>query len=278
MPAVSVSSVFFDGFPAAPRIKLKAKSAIVMNDGQRQDPVRKKSRQAHAAGFPDEDSIPLPCTRGNPKGKINPADRVKISVNAQITGGSSMYLVDETEISIEDLIKGMAIISANDACVAVAEHLGGSVNNFVKMMNTKARALEMKHSHFINPNGLPAKGQVSTARDILKLSRAYIRNFPEALRLHSMQEYTYTKGITQHNNNSLLKQSADVDGLKTGFVRAAGFHLVATAKRGNTRLIAVVMGEKNPKIRARETAKLLEQGFRMIGGKGKKSPSLKKIS
>jgi len=185
-----------------------------------------------------------------------------------------MYLVDETEAALEDLIKGMAIVSANDASIAIAEHIGGSVNGFVKMMNTKARELGMKHSHFINPNGLPAKGQVTTARDILILSHAYIRDFPEALQLHSMQEYTY-HDITQHNNNTLLKQHEDVDGLKTGFVRASGFHLVATAKRGNTRLIAVVMGERNPKIREREAVKLLEKGFRMTSVKGKASLSSK---
>jgi D-alanyl-D-alanine carboxypeptidase (penicillin-binding protein 5/6) len=129
------------------------------------------------------------------------------------------------------------------------------------MMNAKARELVMKHSRFINPHGLPAAGQISTARDILTLSRAYIRDFPEALHIHSMQEYKY-RDITQQNSNTLIKQQSDVDGLKTGFVRTAGFHLVATAKRENIRLIAVVMGEKNMKIREKETIQLLEEGFR----------------
>jgi D-alanyl-D-alanine carboxypeptidase (penicillin-binding protein 5/6) len=188
-----------------------------------------------------------------------------------------MYLVDENEAVLDDLIKGMAVVSANDASVVIAEHLGGSINGFVKMMNAKAKVLDMKRSHFVNPNGLPARGQVTTARDILKLSRAYIRDFPEALQIHSMQEYTFAN-ITQRNSNTLLRQCEDVDGLKTGFVRAAGFHLVATAKRGDTRLIAVVMGEKNPRIRARDTTKLLEQGFRMVAGKGKTAVSLKSRS
>ena len=211
------------------------------------------------------------------QGKIQSTDRVKISANAQITGGSSMYLVDETEVVLDDLIKGMAVVSANDASVAVAEHLGGSTDNFVRMMNAKAKALGMKRSHFVNPNGLPARGQVTTARDILKLSRAYIRNFPEALQIHSMQEYTFTN-ITQRNSNTLLRQCEDVDGLKTGFVRAAGFHLIATAKRGDTRLIAVVMGEKNPKIRTRDTTRLLEHGFRMVAEKEKASVSIRSRS
>jgi D-alanyl-D-alanine carboxypeptidase (penicillin-binding protein 5/6) len=266
---------FFDGqLSAAPRIKLKAKSAILINDS---------SGKVLYAKNPDRPMQPASLTKilslylvheAIAQGKINPADRVKISVDAQITGGSSMYLVDQTEVVLDDLIKGIAVVSANDASVAVAEYLGGSIDNFVKMMNTKAKALNMKRSHFVNPNGLPAKGQVTTARDILKLSRAYIRDFPEALQIHSMQDYTFAS-ITQRNSNTLLGQCEDVDGLKTGFVRAAGFHLVATAKRGDTRLIAVVMGEKNPGIRTRDTTRLLEQGFRMVAGKGKASVSIR---
>jgi len=269
---------FFDGeLSAASRIKLKAKSAILIDDN---------SGAILYAKNPDWPMQPASLTKilslylvneAIMEGKIHPADMVKISVNAQITGGSSMYLVDETEVPLIDLMKGMAVVSANDASVAVAEHLGGSINSFVRMMNAKAKALNMKRSHFVNPNGLPAKGQVTTARDILKLSRAYIRDFPQALQIHSMQEYTFAN-ITQRNNNTLLTQCEDVDGLKTGFVRAAGFHLVATAKRGETRLIAVVMGEKNPRIRTQDATRLLEQGFRMVAGKGKVSSSMKSRS
>jgi len=187
-------------------------------------------------------------------------DSIKISVDAQLTGGSSMYLVDDKEAVLDELIKGIAIVSANDASVAVAEHLGGTSEKFVEIMNAKARELGMKHSRFINPHGLPAPGQVSTARDILMLSRAYIRDFPEVLRIHSIPKYTY-RDITQQNSNTLIMHNSDVDGLKTGFVRASGFHLVATAKRENIRLIAVVMGEKNIKIREKETMQLLEDGF-----------------
>lgn len=269
------SFFFFEGdLSAATRIKLKAKSAILINAG---------TGKVLYAKNPDRPMQPASLTKilslylvqeALTEGRIQSTDRVKISINAQITGGSSMYLVDETEVVLDDLIKGIAVVSANDASVAVAEHLGGSIDSFVRMMNAKAKALGMKRSHFVNPNGLPASGQVSTARDILKLSRSYIRNFPEALQIHSMQEYTFAN-ITQRNSNTLLGQCEDVDGLKTGFVSAAGFHLVATAKRGDTRLIAVVMGEKNPKIRARDTTKLLEQGFLMVAAKRKTAVSLK---
>ena len=275
---VVASFFFFDGeLSAAPRIKLKAKSAMLINAS---------TGKVLYAKNPDRPMQPASLTKiltlylvheAITQGKIHPTDRVKISTNAQITGGSSMYLVDQTEVVLDDLIKGIAVVSANDASIAVAEHLGGSIDSFVRMMNAKAKVLNMKRSHFVNPNGLPARGQVSTARDILKLSRAYIRDFPEALQIHSMQEYTFAN-ITQKNSNTLLGQSEDVDGLKTGFVRAAGFHLVATAKRGDTRLIAVVMGEKNPKIRTRDTTRLLEQGFRMVARKGKAAVSIRSPS
>jgi len=261
---------------AAPSSKIKAKSAIVMNaDSGRILYAKNPDKLMQPASLTKILSLYLVHEAIN-AGKIKPTDRVKISVDAQLTGGSSMYLVDDNETALEDLIKGMAVVSANDASVAVAEHLGGNIEKFVEMMNDKARELGMKRSRFINPHGLPAEGQVSTARDMLKLSRAYIRDFPGALNIHSMREYTY-RDITQQNNNTLLTQCTDVDGLKTGFVRAAGFHLVATAKRENTRLIVVVMGEKSIKIREREALRLLEKGFRKSLKKRKSVPKQRKL-
>jgi len=253
---------------AAPHVKLRAQSAIVMNAGNGKILYAKNpDRPMQPASLTKILSLYLVHEAIN-EGKIFPSDRVKISVDAQLTDGSSMFLVTETEVELEELIKGMAVVSANDASVAVAEHVGGSVECFVKMMNEKARKLGMRHSRFKNPNGLPAEGQVSTARDIIRLARAYIRDFPEALHLHSMQHYTFRE-VTQENLNSLLKERSDVDGLKTGFVRSAGYHLIVTATRDDTRLIVVVMGEKNPKLRARDASRLLEAGFRMTGRRAK---------
>jgi D-alanyl-D-alanine carboxypeptidase (penicillin-binding protein 5/6) len=121
----------------------------------------------------------------------------------------------------------------------------------------------MFNSSFKNPNGLPAKGQFTTARDMLILAYKYLQRFPEAINLHSVQRYTY-RNITQRNRNTLLRNYPDADGLKTGWVAQAGYHIIATAKRDNTRLIAVVMGAKSPDIRSREAKKLLDKGFRMI--------------
>ena len=196
-------------------------------------------------------------------GKVRPTDPVKISRKAGRTGGSKMFIQAGSEIPLEELLKGMAVVSANDASVAVAEYIGGNVEEFVEQMNRKARELGMSRSFFKNPNGLPAWGQFTTARDMMILASDYLQRFPESLDLHSQQYYTY-HDITQRNRNSLLRQYPNADGLKTGWVVKAGYHIVATAKRGNTRLIAVVMGAKTPAIRARETEKLLDEGFRMV--------------
>ena len=196
-------------------------------------------------------------------GKVRPTDPVKISRKAGRTGGSKMFIQAGSEIPLEELLKGMAVVSANDASVAVAEYIGGNVEGFVERMNRKAHELGMSRSVFKNPNGLPARGQFTTARDMMILASDYLRRFPESLDLHSQQYYTY-HDITQRNRNSLLRHYPNADGLKTGWVVKAGYHIVATANRGNTRLIAVVMGAKTPAIRARETEKLLDEGFRMV--------------
>ncbi|MHB8772317.1 MAG: D-alanyl-D-alanine carboxypeptidase family protein [Syntrophales bacterium] len=196
------------------------------------------------------------------QGEVHPQDTVRISRKAGRTGGSKMFLQAGSALPLEELLKGMAVVSANDASVAVAEYIGGGTEEFVERMNQKARELGMANSSFKNPNGLPAKGQFTTARDILTLARAYLRNFPESLSIHSQQYYTYRQ-ITQHNRNTLLSRYPNADGLKTGWVHQAGYHIVATAKRGDTRLIAVVMGAKNPRIRSREAEWLLDEGFRM---------------
>jgi D-alanyl-D-alanine carboxypeptidase (penicillin-binding protein 5/6) len=153
------------------------------------------------------------------------------------------------------------VVSGNDACVAVAEHLYGSTEAFVEAMNRKAAELGMSKSHFMNPHGLPAEGQLTTARDMATLAVAYLRRFPECLKYHSIKEYTYNN-INQYNRNRLLLKDPSVDGLKTGFVAAAGYHLAATAQREGMRLLSVVMGAATPAVRERESLKLLNYGYR----------------
>jgi D-alanyl-D-alanine carboxypeptidase (penicillin-binding protein 5/6) len=206
------------------------------------------------------------------EGTVHLQDRVRISRKAGRTGGSRMFLEPGSEVTLDELIKGVAIISANDAAVALAEHITGDLHNFVYSMNLKAWKLGMLRSRFKNPHGLPARGQVTTARDIAVLSRDYLGRFPQALSIHSTKSYTY-HDITQSNRNLLLKHYPGTDGIKTGFVSASGYNLAATAVRGNTRLIAVVLGSRTPAIRLRETTRLLNQCFSKVQREAATAPS-----
>ena len=205
------------------------------------------------------------------EGKARFEDPVKVSKKAWRTGGSRMFIDPGSEVRLDELIRGMSVVSANDASVALAEHVEGSEEAFVRKMNLKARQLGMSRSAFRNPHGLPAKGQRTTARDMAKLSRDYIRRFPQSLQIHAMQSYTY-HNITQYNHNLLLRRYPNTDGLKTGYVHAAGYHIIATARQGETRLIALVMGARTPGIRLRETVKLLDQGFARVSRQASVAP------
>lgn len=193
-------------------------------------------------------------------GRAKLSDEVFISQKAWKTGGSQMFIEVNNKVPLEALIKGIAVVSGNDACVAVAEHLYGSTENFVNVMNETAQKLGMKNSFFKNPHGLPDPQQYTTPYDMALLARHYIQDFPDALQYHSMLEFTYG-GITQYNRNRLLRKDESVDGLKTGYIADSGYHLLATAKRGQRRLIAVVMGANNPNVREQEARKLLNYGY-----------------
>jgi len=198
---------------------------------------------------------------GLKSGAIKLKDMVTISEHAWSMGGSQMYLKVGTQEPLDVLLKGIAVVSANDACVAVAEHMSGKVEVFVEEMNRKARELGLTHTTFVNAHGLPADGQFTSARDMAILAFHYIKDYPQVLNLHSMQEFTYNN-ITQRNRNGLLKMNVGVDGLKTGYIKTSGYHLLATAQREGRRLIAVVMGTEKPKIREAEALNLLNYGFR----------------
>jgi serine-type D-Ala-D-Ala carboxypeptidase (penicillin-binding protein 5/6) len=177
------------------------------------------------------------------------------------TDSSKMFIKVGERVKVEDLMKGVAIASGNDACIALAEHLSGSEETFASKMNEKAKLLGLKDSQFRNSDGMPADGQYITAMDMAILSRRYIEDHPEALSFHSTTEFEYN-GIRQGNRNTLLQKNIGVDGLKTGHIKESGYHLVATAKRDGQRMIAVVMGCDKVKKRAPEAQKLLEYGFK----------------
>lgn len=194
------------------------------------------------------------------------SDRVTVSPFAAHTGGSKMFLKSGEQVTVEDLTKGMVIVSGNDATVALAEFLAGSEDAFVGLMNQTAQQLGMKDTHFVNANGLSDPQQYSSAYDLAVLSRALIMNYPDEFALHS-QKYFIWNGIRQHNRNRLLWTNPKVDGLKTGFTDTAKYCLVAAEKDGDMRLIAVVMGAASPAIRSQEAQKLLTYGFRFYDSK-----------
>ncbi len=194
-------------------------------------------------------------------GNISYADTVTISEKAWRMEGSRMFVEVGKQVSVEDLLRGMVIQSGNDATVALAEHVAGTENAFATLMNQQAQLLGMTSTHFVNSTGLPDPDHYTTARDIAILTRALIKVFPEQYQLYAERSYTYND-ITQHNRNRLLWQDESVDGVKTGHTRSAGYCLVSSAKRGDTRLISVVLGAENEKNRFSASQALLNYGFR----------------
>lgn len=194
-------------------------------------------------------------------GNVSLDDQVHISEKAWRTEGSRMFIQEGKFVSLEDLMRGVIIQSGNDASVAVAEHLAGSEDAFADLMNQHATRLGMTHTVFYNSTGLPAEGHLTTARDLAILAQAIIRDYPEHYQVYSEKEFTFNK-IRQPNRNKLLWSDSTVDGLKTGYTEAAGYCMVASAKRDGQRLISVILGASSPEARARESQKLITYGMR----------------
>ncbi|KXJ53424.1 MAG: D-alanyl-D-alanine carboxypeptidase [Neptuniibacter sp. Phe_28] len=195
------------------------------------------------------------------KGNVSTDDLVLISEKAWRTQGSRMFIREGTQVRLGDLMKGIVIQSGNDASVAAAEHIAGSEAAFADLMNQHAKLLGMRNTHFMNATGLPAEGHESSAFDLALLAKAIIQDFPEHYGIYSEKYFTYNK-IRQPNRNKLLWRDKTVDGLKTGHTDAAGYCLVASAKRDGMRLISVVLGTSDEEARARESQKLLSYAFR----------------
>ncbi len=197
------------------------------------------------------------------EGNITLNEEVLISKKAWRTPGSRMFIEVGKKVKLEQLLKGMIIQSGNDASVALAEHVAGNEEVFANLMNEHARRLGMVDSQFQNSTGLPAKEHYTTAADIAKVTMATIREFPEYYAWYSIKEYTFNK-ITQKNRNKLLWRDESVDGVKTGHTDSAGYCLVSSAIRNDTRLVSVVMGTKSVSSRAKESQTLLNYGFRFF--------------
>jgi serine-type D-Ala-D-Ala carboxypeptidase (penicillin-binding protein 5/6) len=198
-------------------------------------------------------------------------DTILVSENAWRMGGAQMFLEINQEVSFGDLLTGISVISANDACIAVAEHLAGSEAFFVQRMNERAAKLGMNNTRFQNTTGLPAEDHYMSARDIAILAREVVLNHPKLLELEAMREFTFNN-IRQFNRNPLLGRYPGADGLKTGWTKEAGYSLVGTARQGEFRLISVALDTPSANVRSNVSRQLLDYGFRNFVMKEAVSP------
>jgi D-alanyl-D-alanine carboxypeptidase (penicillin-binding protein 5/6) len=191
---------------------------------------------------------------------ITPSQQVTVSAAAWHAEGSRMFIEPRKAVTVDELLRGMIVQSGNDAAIALAELLAGSEAAFAEKMNAEAARLGLANTHFENATGLSQPRHYSTAADLARLSAALVRDFPEGYKLYSLREYRYNN-ISQSNRNRLLWIDPHVDGMKTGHTDAAGWCLIASAKRGERRLLAVVLGAASDPGRAAEAQKLLNYGF-----------------
>lgn len=238
------------------------------------------SREVLASDKPDDTMHPASLTKMMTSyiadaeieaGNIRRDDKVLVSEKAWGMGGSTMFIEVGERVPVEELLKGIIIVSGNDASVAMAEHIAGSEDSFADLMNSTARKLGMNNTNFQNSSGWPADDHYSSARDMAKLGIHIIRDYPEDYSLYAEKYYQY--GVDkrtgqplrrQANRNRLLWTNPNVDGLKTGHIQATGYHLAVTAKQGDRRLIAVLLGSGSERQRADDAQRLLTYGFRFF--------------
>ncbi|MGH8558203.1 MAG: D-alanyl-D-alanine carboxypeptidase family protein [Methylococcales bacterium] len=247
--------------PSAPELSAKAYMLVDFNSG--------KVLAEHNA---DEKLAPASLTKimtvyvafhEIKNGNLALNDQVTVSKKAWRTSGSRMFIQVGAKVEVENLLKGIIISSGNDASVALAEHLAGDESTFAQLMNQHAIRLGMTNTHFTNSMGLPDENHHTSARDLVTLTRALIRDFPEYYAWHAIKEFSYNK-ITQINRNRLLWRDSSVDGVKTGYTEEAGYCLVASAIKEDMRLISVVMGTQSVDARASQNQTLLNYGFRFF--------------
>ncbi len=200
--------------------------------------------------------------------KVTLQQQLPVSVRAWKMPGSRMFIDPKMQVPVDDLLKGMIVQSGNDATVALAEGVGGTVENFVKLMNDQAKALGMTGTAYRNPEGLTEAGHTTTARDLGILATRLMRDFPQYMHYYATKHYSYpgTPASNGNNRNALLFRDPTVDGLKTGHTAAAGYCLVATSQRefpsvGARRLVSIVLGAASENARANESQKLLNWGY-----------------
>jgi D-alanyl-D-alanine carboxypeptidase (penicillin-binding protein 5/6) len=196
---------------------------------------------------------------------LAPGQTIPVSERAWRVSGSRMFIEPRRPVTVEELLHGVIVQSGNDACIALAETIAGSEPAFVERMNREAARIGMKQTHFTNASGLPDPGHYSTTGDLALLAATLIRDYPEYYKLYSEREYRYND-ITQLNRNRLLWLDPNVDGMKTGHTESAGYCLIASARRGERRLLSVLIGASTETQRTEETQKLLNFGFQAYEG------------
>lgn len=197
------------------------------------------------------------------EGRLKPTDLITVSARAASQPPTKLGLAAGEQITVDDAMKAIAVKSANDMAVALAEHMGGTEQRFAALMTLRGQELGMSNTRYVNASGLPDSRQISTARDIAILSRAVMRDFPQYYSYFSLRSFTF-RGVTVNNHNRLLGQMWGVDGLKTGYTNASGYNLAASAVRDGRRLIAVVLGGRSTVTRDDHVEDLLLTGFDVL--------------
>lgn len=249
--------------PIPPAPKLNVKSYVIMDfDSGMILASSNKDLTLPPASITKMMTAYIAFTELNEK-NISLDEDILVSKKAWKTGGSKMFIEVGKKIKLRDILQGVITVSGNDASVALAEHISGDEKTFATYMNQVAENIGLENTNYTNATGLPNDSLYTTAEDIAKLSRSLIINFPNLYKLYSTKSFTFNE-IKQYSRNKLLFIDDNVDGIKTGFTKAAGYCLASSAKRGSRRLIAVVMGAPNPDVRIQSSRTLLEYGFRFF--------------
>ena len=246
-------------------LSVSSKSAILMDVGSGQILYEKNAHDKLPPASVTKVMTMLLICEALDAGKITLDDNVQISENAASMGGSQIFLEPGEIQKVDNLLKGIAVASANDGCVAMAEYVGGSVESFVEMMNAKAKELNMKDTHFVNTNGLPVDDHYTSAHDIALMSRELLKHDVITKYLTTwMDQIVVGKkqvSVGLANTNKLIKHYQGATGVKTGFTQQAKYCLSASAKRGDTHLVAVTLGAETSPERFKDATSLLNFGF-----------------
>ena len=256
--------LMFINFVKAEEFASNAKSAILMEYSTGKILFEKNANERLAPASMTKIMTLLLTMEAIDQNRINMDTMINISLKASNMGGSQMFLEANTSVKAEELIKGLSIASANDAAVALAEAIGGSLENFVNMMNEKAKELGLSNTNFVNPHGLDVDGHYSSAKDMAIMARELIKH-DRILKFTSTYEDYFNKSDGSRtwlvNTNKLVRFYDGVDGLKTGYTKNAGYCLTSTAMKNNIRYITVLMGEPTSDLRNKETTELLNYAF-----------------